>query len=208
MNHGAGMFSRFRHCMSFAVICLFVWPANAQAHLMTTGLGPFYDGMMHLAVSPDDLLGVLAIAMLSGLVGKQHGRTVLFTLTSAWLVGGAFGLQLAEEVSLPVANTLSFLIVGVLVAADRKLPLLLVSGLSIALGLLHGFLNGTAMAQAGSGFLALMGITTFVFVIAAIVSAFVVSLQKAWARVAVRAAGSWIAAIGLLMLGWTFRGVS
>jgi hydrogenase/urease accessory protein HupE len=145
--------------------------------------------------------------MLAGLIGKQHGRTALFTLTSAWLAGGGFGLQMAEEVSLPIANTLSFLIVGVLVAADRKLPLLLVSGLSTALGFLHGFLNGTAMAQAGNGFLALMGISTFVFVIAAIVSAFVVSLQRVWARVAVRVAGSWIAAIGFLMLGWAFRGV-
>jgi hydrogenase/urease accessory protein HupE len=163
--------------------------------------------MTHLAMSPDDLLGVLAIAMLSGLVGKQHGRAVLFTLTTAWLLGGLCGLQIDSEVNLPIANTLSFLIVGVLVAADRKLPLVLVSGLTIALGLLHGFLNGTAMAQAGGGFLALLGIATAVFVIVAIVAGFVVSLQKAWTRVVVRVAGSWIAAIGLLMLGWTFRGV-
>ncbi len=193
--------------MGFAAMCLLVWPANAHAHLMTTGLGPFYDGMTHLAMSPDDLLGVLAIAMLSGLVGKQHGRAVLFSLTMAWLFGGLCGLQIDSEVSLPIANTLSFLMVGVLVAADRKLPLALVSGLAIALGLLHGILNGTAMAQAGGGFLALLGIATAVFVIVAIVAGFVVSLQKAWTRVMVRVAGSWIAAIGLLMLGWTFRGV-
>jgi hypothetical protein len=34
----------------------------------------------------------------------------------------------------------------------------------------------------------------------------VVSLVAAWARIAVRVAGSWIAAIGLLMLGWNLRG--
>jgi hydrogenase/urease accessory protein HupE len=161
---------------------------------------------MHLALSPDDLLGVLAVALLSGLVGARHGRTVLFMLSATWLVGGLLGLQFEKEISLPVVNTLSFLVVGALIALDRKLPLALVAGLASALGLLHGFLNGTAMSQAGNGIVALMGIATGVFVIVTIVAACVVSLRVAWARVAVRVAGSWIAAIGLLMLGWALRG--
>jgi urease accessory protein len=37
------------------------------------------------------------------------------------------------------------------------------------------------------------------------VAGLVVSLRAAWARVAVRVAGSWIAAIGFLMLGWALR---
>ena len=82
----------------------------------------------------------------------------------------------------------------------------LVAGLAAALGLIHGFLNGTAMAQAGNGIAALMGIATGVFVIVTIVAAYVVSLRVIWARVAVRVAGSWIAAIGLLMLGWALQG--
>jgi hypothetical protein len=32
-----------------------------------------------------------------------------------------------------------------------------------------------------------------------------VPLRMAWARVVVRVAGSWIAAIGVLLLGWAFR---
>jgi hypothetical protein len=51
-----------------------------------------------------------------------------------------------------------------------------------------------------------MGIATGVFVTVALVTAYVVSLRVAWARVAVRVAGSWIAAIGLLMLGWALQG--
>ena len=93
-----------------------------------------------------------------------------------------------------------------LVSVDRKLPLPLVAGLALALGLLHGFINGTAMAQAGGGVLSLVGIATAVFTVVAIVAALVVSLRGAWTRVAVRVAGSWIAAIGLLMLGWALRG--
>jgi hypothetical protein len=69
-------------------------------------------------------------------------------------------------------------------------------------------LNGTAIAQVGGGFLALFGISVAVFVLTALISALVVSLKAQWARVTVRVAGSWITAIGLLMLGWTYRGMS
>jgi len=43
------------------------------------------------------------------------------------------------------------------------------------------------------------------FVLVTLASALVVSLRKSWARIAVRVAGSWIAAIGLLMFGWAMR---
>jgi hypothetical protein len=33
----------------------------------------------------------------------------------------------------------------------------------------------------------------------------VVALRAPWARVAVRVVGSWIAAVGLLVLGWSLR---
>ena len=54
----------------------------------------------------------------------------------------------------------------------------------------------------------LIGITVAIFVLAALVSALVVSLRRPWARIVVRVAGSWIAAIGLLLLGWTLSGRS
>jgi hydrogenase/urease accessory protein HupE len=82
-----------------------------------------------------------------------------------------------------------------------------VSGLALVLGLLHGYLNGSAMAQAKLGALGLTGIVTTLFVVVALAAALVVALRSPWARVAVRVAGSWIAAIGLLLLGWSLRAV-
>jgi hydrogenase/urease accessory protein HupE len=190
-----------------AFVCILLWPSISQAHLVNTGLGPFYDGVSHLAMSPDDLLSALALALLAGLSGARAGRHVLFLLPPVWLVGGLFGLRFDQEVSPALFTILSFLVTGVLVAWDRKLPLMLISGLTCCFGLLHGFLNGTAMAQAGGGFLALFGICLAVFVLTALFSGLVVSLKAYWARITVRVAGSWIAAIGLLMLGWTYRGI-
>lgn len=191
-----------------AALAILLWPSISQAHLVTTGLGPFYDGLSHLAMSPDDLLSALALAILAGLSGARAGRNVLFLLPPIWLLGGLFGLRMEQEVSLPLFSILSFLVTGALVALDRRLPLLLISALTCCFGFLHGFLNGSAMAQAGGGFLALFGISVAVFLLVALVAALVVSLKAQWARITVRVAGSWITAIGLLMLGWTFRGVS
>ena len=60
--------------------------------------------------------------------------------------------------------------------------------------------------QAGAGILGLLSIMAALFVFVTLVTAFVVALQRPWTRVVVRVAGSWIAAIGLLMLGWSLRG--
>jgi hypothetical protein len=60
--------------------------------------------------------------------------------------------------------------------------------------------------QASAGILGLLGIMAALFVFVMLVTAFVVALQRPWTRVVVRVAGSWIAAIGLLMLGWSLRG--
>jgi hydrogenase/urease accessory protein HupE len=181
-----------------------LFPATADAHLVTTGFGPFYDGISHLLLSPDDLLGAVALALLAGLGGTRSGRLALLVLPAAWLAGGLAGLQAPGEILLPALPAVSLLIVGVLVALDRRLPAGLVAGLAAIVGGLHGVLNGSAMV-AGGGLMALAGIAATVFVIVALLAATVVSLRALWARTVVRVAGSWIAAIGLLMLGWALR---
>ena len=103
-------------------ITLIVAP-SAHAHLMNTGFGPFYDGLTHLFVTPEDLLPVIALALLAGLRGPRFGRAVLFALPVAWLVGSAAGLLLAPQVTLPVAETIVTIALGALLAADCPLPI-------------------------------------------------------------------------------------
>ena len=100
----------------------------------------------------------------------------------------------------------SFLVLGGLTAADRRLSPAVVTGLAVVVGLLHGWLNGAGIAGAQREALGLAGIGWAIFVMAALASAFVIVLPAGWMRIAVRVAGSWVAAIGLLMLGWSLRG--
>ena len=181
-------------------------PARAEAHLNSTGMGPIYDGLMHFLMSPEDLIPALALALLAGLRGAAYGRRAAFTLPVAWLAGSLFGLTAAATTGSAVLSSLWFLLLGGLVIADAKLSLSAMSALAVLLGFVHGYLNGTGMGQSGFALAALLGLTAGVFVLIVLTAAFVVQLQAQWARIAVRVAGSWIAASGLLMLGWSFRG--
>ena len=183
-------------------------PVPAHAHLVTTGLGPLYDGISHLFVSFEDLIPVVAIALLAGLNGPKAGRLALFVVPAAWLLGGLAGFAVGTPLVPGTVTAASFLLLGGLTAADRRLSASAVTALSAALGLLHGWLNGAGIAEAGREALGLVGIVSAVFVVVALLAAFVVWLRPPWTRIAVRVAGSWIAAIGLLLLGWGLRGAS
>ena len=182
-------------------------PSIARAHLTDTGLGPIYDGIAHLLLSFDDLLPVIALALLAGLNGARAGRLVLFVLPVAWLAGGMAGVLAAGAAPPPIVTSLSLLALGVLTAASAKLGPSLVVALAIALGLLHGGLNGSAIAASGREASGLIGIAGAIFVVVALAAAPVVSLRPPWIRIVARVAGSWVAAVGLLVLGWSLRGV-
>jgi urease accessory protein len=184
---------------------LLLLPAPSHAHLMNTGLGPFYDGLSHFALTPEDFLPALALALLAGQRGSRAGRLALFALPGAWLTGGLAGLAWPTISTATALTTVSFLALGGLVAAEARLRPEWVAGLALVLGLLHGYLNGSAMSQAKLGALGLVGIVATLFTVVALAAALVISLRAAWTRIAVRVAGSWIAAIGLLLLGWSFR---
>ena len=180
-------------------------PSIAEAHLVTTGLGPIYDGISHVLLSPDDLLPILALSMLSGLNGPMAGRRALFGLAGAWLIGGLAGYMVGRTLLPATVSCVSFLVLGGLTAGDWRLSHRVVLGLALAVGLFHGWLNGTGIATAQREVLGLVGITGTIFILAAIVSAYAISLRVARMRIAVRVAGSWGAAIGLLILGWNLR---
>ena len=96
-------------------------PRGAEAHLVTTGLGPVYDGVAHFALSPEDYVPIAGAALLAGLRGKDHARLAVLALPLAWFVGGVLGgLPGAPAFVAPL--WLPFLAVGGLVAADLKLP--------------------------------------------------------------------------------------
>jgi hydrogenase/urease accessory protein HupE len=199
----------FRLSRRFAIVALVLVlrPAAAEAHLVTTGLGPVYDGISHVLFSPNDLVPVLTMALLAGLNGPTAGRRALFGLTGAWIAGGVAGFASGQPLVAESALAGSFLALGVLTAMDRRLSPGVVTALALVVGLVHGWLNGASLSAGPREILGLFGIVGAVFVVVAIVAGTVVSLRWEAARIVVRVAGSWVAAVGLLMVGWALRGL-
>ncbi|MGD9297194.1 MAG: hypothetical protein PVG47_07340, partial [Chromatiales bacterium] len=102
----------------FLIAGLLALPSAVQAHLVNSGLGPFYDGSLHLLLSPGDLLGLIAIALLAGLHGPKTGRLVTMSLPACWLLAGLIGMQLPAMIDTPWLTMLAFVAFGLLVAAD------------------------------------------------------------------------------------------
>jgi urease accessory protein len=185
-------------------LALASWVPQAHAHLVETGLGPVYDGIAHFALTPEDLIPALTLAVLAGLRGTDHARRVIFVLPLAWLLAGVLGA--AAGVSLPGSITwLPLLVLGSLLAADFRLPVAATMALATAVGFFLGAANGYAMAQAGAGIRGVAGIASAVFVVTTLAAASAAAWQSGWLRIAWRVAGSWIAASGLLLLGWSLR---
>jgi len=108
---------------AFVVLAFVMCALPADAHLNSTGMGPFYDGLMHFLMSPDDIVPVLALALLAGLRGASYGRRALFTLPVAWLLGGLAGLSAMAAKPHPFIAAAWFLLLGGLLAADAKISL-------------------------------------------------------------------------------------
>lgn len=185
---------------------LFLTSSAAHAHMLNTGLGPFYDGLAHLFVSPEDLLPVIAIALLGGLRGAYFGRAVLFVLPVAWLAGSLAGRFSPVPLALLTLTATLTVILGGLVAADRPLSVTIVAGCGLLLGLVHGLLNEIDFASQPSIISSSVGVSVALFVVVSLLAGQVTTVRAAWARLTVRVAGSWIAASGLLILGWSLRG--
>jgi hypothetical protein len=149
----------------------------AHAHLVQTGFGKFYDGVVHLGMTPSDLLIVVAMALLAGLRGSRASRLCVLTLPVAWFVGGLIGARWPALGGIDWLTIVPFALTGALV-------------------------NGATMDPEGTGLLALAGAVSAVVFIALLLAAEVSRLPDGWPRVTVRALGSWITATGMLMFGW------
>jgi hydrogenase/urease accessory protein HupE len=172
---------------------------------MNTGFGPFYDGLAHPLLTAEDILPVIALALLASLGGARPARLAIFVLPAAWVAGMLLGNVVAPPASAPWLSALLTIAIGAAVAADRKPQPSAIAVTAVVLGVVHGWGNGESLAATGAGFTGPAGVACTIFVVSTLIAGFVVSLRVPWTRIAVRVAGSWIAAIGLLMLGWSVR---
>ncbi|SOC41876.1 HupE/UreJ protein [Rhizobium subbaraonis] len=180
-------------------------PADASAHLMTTGLGPLFDGAAHFAMSPEAMLPVVALAIFAGLNGVAHARAAVQFLPATWLLSGFLGLLVGPLGISGAYESVPLIVLGSLAAANPSVPVWGTASLSILLGIAGGYGLGSEPSGARDGTLAVLGATLVAFVLVALVAAAVLKARWDWTRITARVVGSWTAACGVLLLGWALR---
>lgn len=175
---------------------------------MMSSAGPFYAGVKHFFFSLDDALAALAMGLIAGLRKDESGNWTVVALPAAWLASGVAALFLCSSpIAGDAASAVSLMVLGVVVALDRRLSLGVFVLLAAGAGALHGFLNGSAMREVGlkPGFWQLIGASGSALFVVIYPRALLDLIKQPWIRIVVRVLGSWIAAIGLLLLGWSLR---
>lgn len=176
----------------------------ACAHVASAQAGAFYAGLLHPLTALEHVLPMLALGLLAGQRGLSEGQGVLLAFVVALAAGAGLAPPGAAPGWIPPLNVGSLVVIGGLVAAAWRLPAALLYALALGFGATHGHANGAALPPDLSppifaiGLVAAALLTTgYGLVVADALS----RLKPAWPRIAVRVAGSWVAAVGILVLG-------
>ncbi len=182
-------------------------PQWADAHLVSTRFGEFYAGILHPVTTLEHMVPWLAIGLLGGLQSLKLGRLALILFPLTVLIGVWFGADWGGEIGwVKTLNLLSFLIFGVLVLMAKPLNEVLFIGLITLFGITHGIGNSASDLVGNQFMLYVAGVVTAAYLMMTLLVAASHQLiqQQLWGAVAVRALGSWIAAVGLIYAGFTY----
>lgn len=189
-----------------AALPLLVAPA-ANAHTGLVGHGDFLAGFLHPLSTIEDVLAYLAIGILAALQSPRCKSALpLFWIANAG--GLAAALALPVNTTVDAVNIASLVILGGIVAADVAVPRSLLFGTALAFGASHGVTNGAAVVSGIAPYLFLPGAATAAIVASAygyVTTENLLQEDRLWIRIALRTAGSWLAAIGMLVLATTWK---
>ncbi|MEI2783701.1 MAG: HupE/UreJ family protein [Candidatus Competibacter sp.] len=187
-----------------AVLGLAFGADPACAHVASAQAGAFYAGLLHPLTAPEHVLPMLALGLLAGQRGLNESQGVLL----AFVVALAAGAGLAPSGTAPgwisLLNVGSLVVIGGLVAAAWRWPAALLYALALGFGATHGYANGAALPPGLSPPIFMLGLSAAALLATGyglVVSDALLRLKPNWPRVAVRVAGSWVAAVGILVLG-------
>ena len=108
-------------------------------------LGGFLSGLVHPVLGYDHLLAMLSVGILSAQIGGRAIWTVPATFVGVMALGGVLGLIDIGITITELGIAFSLVILGSVIASERRLPVLLAM---IGVGffaIFHGYAHGTEM---------------------------------------------------------------
>ncbi len=174
-------------------------PAAASAHPMP-GVGDFYAGMLHPLTAIEFLLPMIAISLLAGQQSREPAIAMLFTFPLSLAAGAALGVPIHLPSIVAWINLGSMAALGLLVATARPLPSSVAAGISALLGLTIGLANGAELGEQVSPWRFIPGFALAGLLLVTYGIGCVRRLRAPWMQIGFRVIGSWIAAVGVLVL--------
>lgn len=187
-----------------------VFAADAAHAHTTKGIGDFHAGFLHPMTAPEHVIAFVAL----GILASQMGRPALRALPVAWIaaaVGAIAALWVPMNDAFTLVNILSIIAFGSLIALAWGCPPILLTLLLAITGLTHGLANGSAMASPIKPYLFIPGfLVALVLAVGVGIVAADAALERKvdWMKIAVRVSGSWIAAVGILVLAANWKSLS
>ena len=184
---------------------------RADAHIVGARLGDFYAGALHPLTDPLDIVLWVALGVLAGSLGAARARWLVLLFPLGLLCGLLIGLHTRLGSVGSLGDAALLLGTGLLIAAALPLPAWVLALAGLSLAALRGAANaGGAMPQTnlilfGAGLCAVGYAVVTLSMAATAAFRTRASGTPGWQIVAIRAAGSWIAAIGLMMGGLALR---
>jgi len=186
-----------------------VVPVTAAAHDLSAQYGPFLGPAAHVLTEADHVAALLGVGLLAG---RHTDRTrvallvavviaFLLAMTAPLVFGWLRGFESAEGIVSPA----SLLLAGLLVALGRRLPVSGSMPVAIAVGVVHGLANGLAIEGGANAGIAVLGGVSAAGLVVSIGTVAAAILSGPRGRIVVQVVGSWVAAMGLMLLGLALR---
>lgn len=136
-------------------------PVGALAHEgASLPYGSFIAGLAHPVLGVDHFLAMVSVGMLSAQIGGRAIWTVPSTFVTVMAVGGLLGWLNVGLTSIELGISFSVLILGLAIAADRKLPVQ-VAMLAVGIfAIFHGYAHGAEMPNVANAFRYALGFLT------------------------------------------------
>lgn len=123
----------------------FLPPLHSDIDLL--GWGAFLAGFMHPVLGLDHLLAMLSVGIVSAQIGGDAIWSVPLTFVGTMAVGGAVALTGLPLPWLEAGIALSVLLLGLCIAAERRVPFPIVIAGVVLFALFHGYAHGAEIPE-------------------------------------------------------------
>jgi urease accessory protein len=182
--------------LSAAIVTVAVTPLPLAAHEGGSAAG-LLNGLLHPVTGADHVLAMVAV----GIWGAQLGAPAIWVLPVTFpmvmALGGMAGLLGASLPAVEIGIGVSALLLGAMVALERKPDPRLAAALVGFFAIFHGYAHGTELPEGQSGLLYSIGFVVSTGLLHATGIGVGELRRLQWGRAALRAAGSVIAFAGL-----------